>query len=304
MKVRVRVPASAGNMGAAFDTLGIAYGLDNEIVVDTSTPGAFEAEGEGAEHLRRGETNLVAVAMERFGAETGRQVPPVGMKLVNRIPFWRGLGSSAAAIVGGLLAADLLTGARLSREELLHLALLIEDHPDNVSAALFGNALLTVFHEGRVDGPFTTLPLQAPPDWRAVLFIPELSMPTKDARAILPRSIPRQDAIFNQSRVGLLVAAFLQRRPELLRVAMQDRIHQPYRARIFPEMDALIQAGLDGGGWGACLSGAGSAILALASESRADSVASSMSERARWLKVPGRALTLEIPRKGAEAEVL
>jgi homoserine kinase len=302
MRVHISIPASAGNIGSAFDTLGLAYGLYNEVIVDTAAPGSFEAEGEGAEHLRSGTQNLVTYAIDRFAKETGRVVPPHGMKLVNRIPFWRGLGSSAAAIVGGLLAADALTESRLKREELLHLALLVEDHPDNVSAALFGSALLTVFHEGHVEGPFTTIPLQVPAHWRAVLFVPDLHLPTKEAREILPRMIPRQDAVFNQSRVGLLIAAFTQGRPELLKVAMQDRIHQPYRAKLFPEMDALIQAGIDGGAWGACLSGAGSAILALCSDSKAAQAAASMEQRAQWLKVPGRSMVLEIPKEGAKVQ--
>jgi homoserine kinase len=299
MKIRVSVPASAGNTGSAFDSLGIAYGLENEIVLDTSAPGRVDAEGEGAELLRKGEPNLVHAALERFSAATGKKLPPVGLTLVNRIPFGRGLGSSAAAIVGGLVGADALAETGMSRESLLKLAIPMEGHPDNVAPALYGGAVLTVLDEGRADGPVTVVPFAAPAEWRAVLYVPDLVIPTKQARAILPKEVPRADAIFNHSRVGLLVAALERNRPDLLRVAMQDRLHQPYRARLFPEMEPLIAAGLAAGGWGACLSGAGSAVLALASAAVSASVEVALRSRAAELGVPGRTLVLEIPRRGA-----
>ncbi len=299
MKIRVTVPASAGNTGCAFDSLGISYGLSNEVILDTGKPDEFSVEGEGADLLKKGEPNLVRHAFERFTASTGRKLPPFGLTLINRIPFGRGLGSSAAALVGGLVAADALADTGLSRLQLLQLALPMEGHPDNVAPAIYGGAVLTVLDEGRVDGPLTVVPLAVRPDWKAVLYVPDLIIPTKQARAILPKEVPRADAIFNHSRVGLLVAALLQNRPELLRVAMQDRLHQPYRAKLFPEMDALIQAGLEGGAWGACLSGAGSAVLAIAAEAKAPLAAASMKEKAAALRVPGRALILDIPSSGA-----
>src|SRR5882672_905205 len=300
MKLRVIVPASAGNTGSAFDSLGIAYGLTNEVIVDTEAPGRLDVEGEGADLLKKGEPNLVQAAMERFSQATGKALPPVGLTLINRIPFGRGLGSSAAAIVGGLVAADALAETGLSRQKLLQIALPMEGHPDNVAPALYGGAVLTVLDEGRVDGPLTVVPFTAPTDWRAVLYVPELIVPTKDARAILPKEVPRADAVFNHSRVGLLVSALTQHRPDLLRVAMQDRLHQPYRAILMPFMEALIRAGLDAGAWGACLSGAGSAILALSSRAKADAVAAAMSANAQASGVPGRSLVLEIPNSGAK----
>jgi homoserine kinase len=299
MKIRVSVPASAGNTGSAFDSLGIAYGLSNEVILDTEKPGQFEAEGEGADLLRKGETNLVQKALERFSQATGKTLPPFGLTLVNRIPFGRGLGSSAAAIVGGIVAADAIAETGLSRLKLLQIALPMEGHPDNVAPALYGGAVLTVLEEGRVDGPLTVVPFTVPSDWRAVLYVPDLIIPTKQARAILPKEVPRADSVFNHSRVGLLVAAFTQHRPDFLRVAMQDRLHQPYRAKLFPEMEGLIRAGLDGGAWGAALSGAGSAIMTIASRTKADAVAASLTREAETRKVPGRALVLEIPSAGA-----
>ena len=221
------------------------------------------------------------------------------MSLLNRIPFGRGLGSSAAALVAGLVGADALAGTGLSREALLRIATHMEGHPDNVAPALYGGAVLTVLDEDRTDGPLSVVPFAAPRDWRAVLVVPDLVIPTKQARAILPREIPRADAVFNHSRVGLLVAALERNRPELLRVAMQDRIHQPYRLKLFPEMETLIQTGIAAGAWGSCLSGAGSSILALAHQSKAAAVEAALKARCAELKVPGRTMILEIPARGA-----
>ncbi len=304
MRIHVRVPASAGNTGSAFDALGLAFGLWNEATLDTGATPGVSAEGEGAELLAKGEPNLVAQAMERFAARTGKAVPPGRLSLVNRIPFGRGLGSSAAAIVAGMLLADRATGAKTGPEDLLRLALSLEPHPDNLAPALYGGFVLTVHDDGDVGGPVTVVPFKSPEDWRAVLYVPDLVIPTKKARAILPPTVPRADAIYNHSRVGLLVAALAQGRPELLRVAMQDRLHQPYRAQIFPEMDAIIESALRAGAWGSCLSGAGSAILGIAPAAKADAIARAMRDQAEGLRVPGRSLVLEIPSSGARVETL
>ncbi|HYE99821.1 MAG TPA: homoserine kinase [Planctomycetota bacterium] len=304
MKIRVTVPASAGNTGSAFDSLGLAYGLTNEILLETDRPPEVCVEGEGADLLQKGEPNLVQLAFARFAEATGRAVPPHRLTLINRIPFGRGLGSSAAAIVGGLMAADAVAGTKLGLDGLLKIALPMEGHPDNVAPALWGGFVLTVLDDGDVRGRLTVVPFKPPADWRAVLYVPDLIIPTKQARAILPAAVPRADAVYNHSRVGLLVAALAQGRPELLRAAMQDRLHQPYRAKLFPPMDDLIRGGIEAGAWGACLSGAGSAILALASEAKAKAVAAALEEKARRLSVPGRSLVLEIPSTGARADVL
>ncbi len=301
MRFRVTVPASAGNAGPGFDSFGLAYGLYNEVVVDTEKPGTFQAEGEGVRQLERGASNLVSVAMKVFSRETDRALPEHGLHLINRIPFGRGLGSSAAAIVGGMAAADTLTGAGLSRNELMALALKVENHPDNLSAAIHGGAVLTVFHDS-VRGPFQCLPLTVPGDWRAVLFVPEQVSPTEEARALLPKEVPRRHAIFNHSRVGLLVAAFLKGEPEHLGLAMQDRLHQPYRAKLFPAMGRLMKSAVDAGAWGSCLSGAGPTILALTGQHRTGPVSSAMEETAKTLGVNGRSLILEIPASGFRVE--
>ncbi len=301
MRFRVTVPASAGNAGPGFDCFGLAYSLYNEVIVDTEKPGAFQAEGEGVDELEGAASNLVSRAMQVFSRETDRALPEHGLHLINRIPFGRGLGSSAAAIVGGMAAADALTGARLSRDELMALALKVENHPDNLSAAIHGGAVLTVFHDS-VRGPFQCVQLPVPSDWRAVLFVPEQVSLTEEARALLPREVPRRHAIFNHSRVGLLVAAFLNGEPEHLGLAMQDRLHQPYRAELFPAMGRLMKSAVEAGAWGSCLSGAGPAILAMTGQGRTGAVSSALEETASALGVSGRSLVLEIPASGFRVE--
>ena len=303
MKVRVSVPATAGNTGSAFDALGTAFEFRNEVVVDTGTPGEFAVKGEGAELLRKGGPNLVRDAMARFEQASGKKVPPHGLALVNRIPFGRGLGSSAAAIVGGLLAADALTSAGLSRMQLLQLATSMEGHPDNAAPAIYGGAVLTVMNEGRIDGPLTVVPLRIPASWKAALFIPEsVVIPTREARAMLPKEVPLVDAVHNHSRSALLVAAIAQERPDLLKVAMQDRLHQSQRAKLFPPTGVLIEAALAAGAWGACLAGAGPSILALAADSKAEAVAAAMKDKAHAIKVPGHALVLDFASVGVRVE--
>jgi homoserine kinase len=305
MRFRVTVPATVGNTGSAFDALGVALGFNNELVFDDAKPGDLVVKGEGAEALRKGEPNLVREAMSRFEQATGKKVPPFGMTLQNHIPFGRGLGSSAAAIVGGLLAADTLTNAGLSRMQLLQLAVPLEGHPDNVAPALYGGAALTVLNEGRLGGAITVVPIHLPAGWKAAVFIPEfVVVPTREARALLPKEVPLVDAVFNHSRAALLVAAMTQERPDLLKVAMQDRLHQPFRSKLFPAMDSLIQTALEGGAWGACLAGAGPSILAISSQAKADGIASALKDKAHSLKIPGRSLALEFSATGARVEPL
>jgi homoserine kinase len=305
MKFRVSVPATAGNTGSAFDTLGTAFEFRNEVVVDTDHPGELSVKGEGADLLKKGEANLVREAMTRFEQATGKKPPPHGLSLVNHIPLGRGLGSSAAAIVGGLLAADALTNAGLSRMQLLQLAVPMEGHPDNAAPALYGGAVLTVQNEGRLGGSLTVVPLKIPSDWKAALFIPEfVVIKTREARALLPKEVLLADALHNHSRSALLVAAILQERPDLLKVAMQDRLHQSHRAKLFPPMNDLIESALQAGAWGSCLAGAGPSILAIAFEGKAEGVAAAIKDKAHALKVPGRSVVLDFASTGAKVEPL
>ena len=258
--VTVEVPASTTNLGPAFDALGMALQLHNRISLVAADEVRVEAEGDGSERLARDCTNLVYRAAARLYAAAGQPEPTLHVRVVNTVPIGRGLGSSATAIVGGLVAANRLLGDPLSPDAVLELAVEMEGHPDNVTPALYGGLIAATHTE---EGT-SYLRLPTPAGIRAVVAIPEMELATADARAVLPADVPRRDAVFNVGRVALLVAALLTNHPEQLRVAMQDRLHQPYRAKLLPGFNESLQAALDAGAYGACLSGAGSTLLALA----------------------------------------
>ena len=254
-----RVPATSANLGAGFDCLGIALDLYNDVALLPDRPFRVEVLGEGSDTLPRDRSNLAARTVLRFFEILGRPSPSFQLRLTNRIPLTGGLGSSSTAIVGALLVANRLAGDPLGPDELLRLAVEIEGHPDNVAPALLGGLVLSVIADGRV----VTARIPVPPDLRGVLFIPSFTISTRDARRRLPRRVSLEDAVFNIGRSSLLVAAMTTGRLELLRVATQDRLHQPYRQVLFPAMPLLFDAALKAGALGVWLSGAGSALMAL-----------------------------------------
>ncbi|MDP2952053.1 MAG: homoserine kinase, partial [Chloroflexota bacterium] len=198
------------------------------------------------------------------------------------IPLRRGLGSSAAAVVGGLMAGQELLGRPLSPQQLLGLATELEGHPDNVAPALMGGCQVVVGGSEIVSAP---VPL--PRGLVAALFIPDFEIPTREARAVLPQQVSRADAVYNVGRAALLVAALATGQLGYLRIATQDRLHQPARQALFPAMERVFQAALEAGALGVFLSGSGSTILALV-KGRASPVAQAMARAAREAGVKGR----------------
>ncbi len=257
--VTVRVPATSANMGPGFDCLGLALDIWNEVHVDLGASG-FEVAGEGSAALAAGRDNLVYRSIRRVFAETGQTVPDLGVVCHNEIPLGRGLGSSSAAVIGGLVAGNELSGRPLSEDDVLALAADIEGHPDNSAAALMGGCRIVARDHGRL---FTT-PVPLPCGLSAVLFIPDMPMPTQQARDLLAPQIDRADAVYNIGRAALLVNALAAGDFSYLRIATQDRLHQPARQTIFPAMKNIFGAALDAGALGVFLSGAGSTVLALA----------------------------------------
>jgi homoserine kinase len=185
--------------------------------------------------------------------------------MTNRIPLARGLGSSAAATVGGLIAANTLLGEPLQRPELLRLATEIEGHPDNAAAALLGGFVVV----GQTGEGIEAIRFEAPRDLRAVLFIPERRLATSEMRAVLPERVPLEDAVANLGRVALGVAGLARGRADILSTLTIDRLHQPYRAAVFPELPKLIDAARRAGALGAALSGSGSTVIAFADSMKA-----------------------------------
>ncbi len=299
-RVRVRVPASTANLGPGFDALGMALGLYNEVEVELGGSGlALEVEGEGAEKLQSlGERNLLVRAVRGTLEKLGVSAAALRVRMLNRIPLSRGLGSSSAAALGGVAAAVALAGTSLPPEALLDLALPYEGHPDNITPALLGGLTVATLVEGRV----RCVKLPVPPALRVIAVIPEFHLSTAKARQALPSVVPRQDAVFNVGRVALLLAAFQMGRPDLLRQATQDRLHQPYRAPLVPGMADVLAEGETAGALACFLSGAGPTLLALV-EGDGGEVGARMV--ARWKEtadVRARAVPLWIDRDGTRIE--
>jgi len=281
----VQVPATTTNLGPGFDALGLALTLYNCVTVTSSASWETSVVGEGARSIPRDHRNLAARAVRRCFAEAGREPPSLRLTLENRIPVARGLGSSAAAIVGGLVAANRLLPEPLSTDRLLAIAAELEGHPDNVTPALLGGLQVACVDQGMI----RRLQLPVPSSLRAVVAIPEVEISTEKARSVLPAFVPRRDAVFNVGRAALLVAAMATGATTLLGTAMDDRLHQPYRADLLPGFEAALAAARDAGAAGACLSGAGSALLALVTgdeEAVGGAMCTALGNhgvRARWL---------------------
>ena len=298
MRVRVRVPATSANLGPGFDALGLALALHNEVVAEAAAEVTVSIEGAGRGRLDGGAKNLVARAVALAHEVAGRPFHGARLRCINRIPLSRGLGSSAAAWVGGLLAANALMGEPLDREAVLTAAARAEGHPDNVAAALLGGLTVSCADGGRV----TAVSLPAPSEVEWVVLLPETESSTRDARAVLPDTVSRSDAVFNVQRVSLLLAALATGRTDLLDQAMQDRLHQPYRQRLFPWMEAIAAAGRRAGGLGCVLSGAGPSMLAAVRQGGGRAVAEAMERALRDVGIAGRAMALPVDPVGATWE--
>ncbi len=262
--VTVRVPATTANLGPGFDTLGMSLAVYDELQVTAlAEPGAVvEVHGVGEGEVPTDETNLVVRSIAHTFAAVGQELPGLSLVAHNTIPHGRGMGSSGAAIVSGIMAAKgLLEGVvEFDAELLLKLATELEGHPDNVAPALFGGLTITWMTP---EGPrFKKLMVHR--GVSPLVAVPERTMSTALARSLQPESVPHEDAIFNVSRSALLIAALVQS-PELLLAATEDKLHQSYRASAMPETDALIQV-LRANDLAAVVSGAGPSILVLGSD--------------------------------------
>ena len=296
-RVVVEVPATAANLGAGYDCVGLALDLTDRVALEAvARPEAgieLVVDGEGAEELPADRSNrlvraidaALAIAMEGEPAALGWRI-----HMTNRIPLARGLGSSAAATIAGVVAANALTGGPLSQRRMLELATEIEGHPDNAAPALLGGFTVS----GVVPGPdgrdiVEAIRFDVPAPLRAVLFIPDLPLATSEMRAALPATVPHADAVHNIAAVGLGVAGLAAGRYDLLRALTVDRIHEPYRAAVYPQLPGLVAAAREAGAIGACLSGAGSTIIAFADHPIAvERVAAALRARAEADGLGGR----------------
>jgi homoserine kinase len=297
MRVTVRVPATSANIGPGFDVLGLALSLYNVVTAEEAEGVAVANEGEGAGALPTGAANVVARAVRQAFEAAGRPFRGVRLHCVNQIPPSRGLGSRAAAWVAGLGAGNALAGDALPREALLDLAARAEGHPDNVAAAFLGGLTVSCASGDRI----TAISVPVPAAVRWVVLIPEAQGSTRDARAVLSPDVSRADAVFNLQRVSLLLAALGAGRLDLLPAALDDRLHQPARWRLFPWLPAAVAAARTAGALGCVLSGAGPSLLA-AVEGGGESVARAMETALRAEGGAGRAVALAVDAKGATSE--
>ncbi len=288
--IRVQVPATTANMGPGFDCLGMALQLYNIVEMQQINSGLqIEVHGEGSRDIARNEKNIVYQAAMRLFEQAGKVPEGLKIKLTNNIPIARGLGSSAAAIIGGLIAANTLVGGNLSSKEILALATALEGHPDNVAPALLGGIVVSV---PLVDGDIKYMKINPPPGLKAIMAIPDFFVMTKRAREVLPQQVSLQDTVFNLGRLALLLTALSQGDFSMLSTAMEDRIHQPYRSNLVPGLKKVLAAARLAGARGVCISGAGPSLLALA-DSNFESIAQAMRDTFKQNGVHSRSLILE-----------
>ncbi len=303
VSVAVLIPATSANLGPGFDTLGLALQLYNRFDVeiiegDPWTP-QIEVQGELGDQLSKGPDNLFFQAFALLFKRKQADLPAVKIRMTIAIPPGCGLGSSATAVVGGLIAANELLrikGLGVPKEELLAPAVESEagNHPDNVAPALLGGLVATTTVEGEIRAVKTRFPDAL----KAIIFTPSFPMDTVIGRKLLPTEYSRNDVTFNTGRVALFLTALQTGHYELIGEAMQDRLHQPYRQALFPAMPDIIQAALDAGAYGASLSGGGSSLIALAG-SNFQVILRAMRETARSAGVDGTGMILRADQVGA-----
>ncbi len=299
-KIKLRVPGSTSNLGAGFDALGLAVALPLEVVFhfNTASTQILSVSGEGAEEILRVDDHLILHAFQRACRELRRPTPEVALEIENQIPLQRGLGSSAAAIVAGLLAAQIYFENAFSPQQILDLAGELEGHPENASASLRGGFTINGVENGQV-----ICENFAPPEnWAAAGFIPDLKIATADARRMLPPSLSRQEAVGNVQSAAMMVAAFAQANPKLLAFAAKDYLHQPYRKHLVPGFDTICEAAMHNGAYCAFLSGSGSTLLAICESRRAPKIAQTMAQAARAHGLTGRPRALSFSAQGASWE--
>lgn len=296
-KVRVKVPASTANLGPGFDALGMALSLYAWIEMKASDETRIRLFGDQLSGVPDGKANLIYQVAQRLFDEAGVRVPELEIGMYSDIPLTRGLGSSASAIVGALVAANGVIGEPLSRDDLFQLATRMENHPDNAGASLFGGIVSAVW-DGR---QATGIKLDPPERLTLLVAVPEFHLSTEKARHLLPESVSRKDAVFNVGHASLLTAALATGRLELIGEAMQDRLHQPYRKALVPGMDKILREARDHGALGVALSGAGPAMIAFVDRESKDKdrLESFMLETFREAGVVAGTLWLDPDRDGA-----
>ena len=295
MNITIRVPATSANLGPGFDALGLALNLWNETVITPAKEFAVKINGEGAERLPPGKNNLIVRTAQRLAERVGKSLPPFHAECLNRIPLSSGLGSSAATILVGLLAGNALLENPLSKEEILNLASEIEGHPDNAAPALMGGLVVSTTKEGKVIA--RQIPIWE--DLCVTVALPDFYLPTKQARAALPRKVSVKNAVHNISRAVLVTEALRTGDLSLLGEGMTDKLHQPYRLKLIPGAESAMRAAKEAGAAAVALSGAGPSLIAFSSKAEAG-IGESMKRAYEAAKLSTRIFNLKVSGRGAE----
>ena len=288
----LRVPASTSNLGSGFDTLGLALSLYNYFTAEPSDRWSFEIEGEGKD-LPKDDENLFARVYIRACEVFGGKPFPLKVKMINHIPTARGLGSSATAIVSALKFWELFQSKELSVEEKLKVAFEFEPHPDNLLPALLGGFLICAVDEG-----VYYQRLDFPEDIKIVVCIPDFELSTKKAREVLRKEISLKDAIYNLQRASLLIGSLCKRNYGLLKEAVKDRLHQPYRKELIPGFNDVLESAYSSGALAVFLSGAGPTVASFCLEEE-DKVGKAMVSAFERHGVRARYLSLSVDKEGA-----
>ncbi|MEC0168462.1 homoserine kinase [Paenibacillus graminis] len=297
---RVKVPASTANLGPGFDTLGMALSLYAWIEMEEAAETEFHLYGDEMAGVAKDKSNLLYQVAQMVFSEAGVAIPELSITMYSDIPLTRGLGSSASAIVGGMAAANAMIGSPLSNAQLFDMATALEKHPDNVGASLFGGIITAVWDGEHAD----YIRIEPPEELEILVVVPEFELSTTKARGVLPSQITVSDAVHNISRTSLLTAALAAGRLDLIGRAMQDRLHQPYRAPLVPGMEKLLAEAAGHGALGIALSGAGPTLLCMVDrqESRKPELELFLKQTMEEHGIPARTCWLPPSSSGVVAE--
>ncbi|MCY7407459.1 MAG: homoserine kinase [Alkalinema sp. CAN_BIN05] len=302
MSVTVRVPATTANIGPGFDCLGAALTLYNqftfsELPENSSHKLEITVKGVNADRVSRNADNMVFQAMKTFYSKLNQPIPKLKIDIEMNVPLARGLGSSATAIVGGLVGANELAGQPFSMQQIADLATEIEGHPDNVVPALLGGCRLSA---SGIDRDWEVSELS----WHAsiipIVAIPAFELSTAAARQVLPATYSRSDVVFNMAHLGLLMQGLSTGNPDWLKAALQDKVHQPYRKSLIPNFDSVEAAAIAAGAYGVVISGAGPTILALSNLPSAQNVAQAMKQTWESVGIETLAIVLQLDTDGVK----
>lgn len=308
MKVSVKVPATTANLGPGFDCMGLALPLYNTVTIEeTVLPGTgveinVIPENESTdefslEHIPMDENSIIYKAVELLYNSIGQTPSELKITIHSEIPIARGLGSSASVIVGGLIAANELLGRPADEAALLSIATEVEGHPDNVTPAIVGGLTLTSSED---DGSIVYRKIDWPEDWTLTVCIPEYELATDISRSVLPQEVPMQDAIFNAQRMGMFIHAVHTKDSQLMKLALRDKLHQPYRMKLVPGFEKIAERlKHEENVLGCVLSGAGPSILIVSEKNNLDKIKSIVKEVWNDLNVKAELITMPVENQGA-----